>query len=331
MAYDPYISQKSNALMNFNLTYYDVETFKFEGEAKGSINGTIGLKDSQKNIQNDLITGGKSVASSLLSGVGVDFVNHHSTNANDGSNDLGINKNIFKLISSGVTNAFQSSVKGLPGIAAGLISGVFGGKGAEVKSVNLDFSVDNIRISGTGQNSGSFPAMPISVKIPGSQGVDNSQGIVPLYNEPLGIFNFLGMPNLNLTIKTWKRDRNDDPMQPGRIITETSSTLTIPQINYQRYIFINPSLSNIADVDVQCDLIADHGNGKYELNPTEYRAYSSGEYATPVEEIPYPDFFIRCIASVKPKGSEVKYYIYKYFDVKSSWNEVITYLDPIFQ
>lgn len=331
MAYDPYISQKSNALMNFNLTYYDVETFKFEGDAKGSINGTIGLKDSQKNIQNDLIKDSKSVASSLLSGVGVDFVNHHSTNANDGSNDLGINKNIFKLISSGVTNAFQSSVKGLPGIAAGLISGVFGGKGAEVKSVNLDFSVDNIRISGTGQNSGSFPAMPISVKIPGSQGVDNSQGIVPLYNEPLGIFNFLGMPTLNLTIKTWKRDRNDDPVQPGRIITETSSTLTIPQINYQRYIFINPSLSNIADVDVQCDLIADHGNGKYELNPTEYRAYSSGEYATPVEEIPYPDFFIRCIASVKPKGSEVKYYIYKYFDVKSSWNEVITYLDPIFQ
>lgn len=26
------------------------------------------------------------------------------------------------------------------------------------------------------------------------------------------------------------------------------------------------TLSNIADVDVQCDLIADHGNDKYELN-----------------------------------------------------------------
>lgn len=91
------------------------------------------------------------------------------------------------------------------------------------------------------------------------------------------------------------------------------------------------TLSNIADVDVQCDLIADHGNDKYELNPTEYSAYSSGEYAAPVEEIPRPIFFIRCIASVKPKGSDVKYYIYKYFDVISSWKEVVTYLDPIYE
>lgn len=326
MAYDPNLANKSNVLLNLNLKYYDVTNFKFTGNARGTINGTIGVK-SDNGILNNLITNGKSSAAAVLSGVGVKFIDRHTTaGTTDGSNDLGLSKSLFSKISAGVTKAMQSSVQGIPGSIVNFVSGIVSGGGASTQSVNLNFAVDSIRIEGTGTNSGSFPSMPITIKIPGTSTSTTTQGVSPLFTEPLGIFNFIGKPQLRLNISHWKRNRYDDPMQPGVMITETESYLNIPQNDYTQYIVVNPSVLDYADIEYECDLVAVHEDGYMEVNPTSYSAYDSGEYGSSFTPIPRPNFHVRCIVTVSPKNGEAKYYIHKWFEVSEIWNETTNWL-----
>ena len=330
MAYDPSISQKENLTMNLNIGYYDIQSFKFSGDAQGSINGTIGGTASSA-IKSELIKSGKAVSTAFLSGVGVDFVNHHSLSTNDTvNNDLGINNKIFELISTGVSNALKSSVQGLPSVAIDLLSGIIFGKGATTQSVNLNFAVDKINLEGSGSNSGSLPSMPLTIKIPGMKNIDTAQGIIPNYREPLGVFNFTAKPSMAITIRNWQRDRFDDPMQPGQRITESGASYSVPQHEYDGYVTINPALLQIADVNVDCKLVADYGGGDLRIEPMGDSVYNSGEFGAPEETLERPQFYVKCVATVKPKNGDVKYYIHKCFAIDVVWNDRYEYLDPIY-
>ncbi len=330
MAYDPNIKDLSDINMSFNMTYYDVTSFKFSGDAKGSINGTIGIGSSSNNIAHELSTTGKAAGTALLSGVGVDFINRHSK-GNDGNNDFGISKKVFKLMSSAVSSAFNNSVKGLPGAAIGILSGIIGGgKNNSPQTVNLNFKVDDINLEGTGANSGSFPSMPITVKIPGMKNMSTAQGVIPLYNQPLGIFNYVGCPDFTLNVATWKRYRYDDPWCPGMQITETGSTLNMPQTEQlDQYLKINPAVLEYADVDVRYDIIAKHKDGSTEINPEGYSSYDSGEHGTIATEIPHPTFYLQYTITVTPKNGDNGCVIYKTFYLNNIWKEKVTWLDPI--
>lgn len=330
MAYDPNVKNLTNINMNFTITYYDVESFKFDGEAKGSINGTIGLRSSSPNLSHALQTVGEASGTALLSGIGVDFINHHSKGS-DGSNDLGLGKKVFSMISSGVSNALSNATKGLPGAAIGILSGILGGKGSSKQTVNLNFNLDQIKLKGTGTNSGSFPSMPITIKIPGMKNMSTSQGIVPLYNTPLGIFNYVGIPDFIVRVVTWKRYRFDDPWCPGQQITETNSTVCLPQTEQlDQYLVINPAVLEIANVDVKYDIIAKHKDGTYEINPEGYSSYDSGEHGTSYTPLPHPKFYLQYTVTVTPKNGDNGCIIYKTFELNDIWRETVTWKDTIY-
>lgn len=330
LAYDPCVKNLNSITMSLGMNYYDVTSFKFEGDAKGSINGTIGLQSASQKISDDLKTFGKAAGTAILSGVGTSFIDRHKQgNGEDGANDLGLNKKVFKLISSGVSGALKNAAGGLPGMAIGLVSGIIGGSKTSTQAVNLSIKIGEINLEGTGSNSGSLPSMPCTIKIPGMQNMESSTGIIPLYNQPLGIFNFTAKPEIRLTVNTYKRYRYDDPWNPGSQITESWSTLNIPQHQFEQFVTINPAVLEIANVNVTYDLIADEGNGKLVANPDSYSVYNSGEYGSIEERLPHPTFFLQFKVTVTPKNGDGDYIIYKSFALKNVWKENVRWLPSL--
>ena len=324
MAYDPTIYNKNNLKMAIDLNFYDVTSFKFSGNAKGYINGTIGLQSEAQNIGEDFKNVGKSAGTAVLSSIGKSFLEHHSQ-GNNGENDLGLNKKVFSLISSGVSGALKNAAGGLPGAAIGLLSGIIGGAKSSTQAVNLTFNVGQINLEGIGTSSGSLPSMPTGIRIPGTANFSTAPGIMPLYSEPLGIFNFIGKPDINLKVYTYKRYRYDDPYNPGAQITETWSTLSVPQTQFDSYIVVNPSVLQFADVDIKYDLIADN-DGHIEINPNSYSVYDSGEHDAHHDVLPHPSFYIQITAKVTPKNGDADYTIYKSFDLNNVWSETVKWL-----
>lgn len=327
MAYDPKVQNLNNITMSLGMNYYDVTSFKFHGDAKGSINGTIGLESSSQTFSQELKSFGKASGKALLTGVGKHFV--ESQKIDGGGNKLGLSDKIFGKISSAVTGAFSNATNGLPGAALGLINGIFGGSKTSAQPVSLSINVGEINLEGTGSNSGSLPSMPCTIKIPGMKNMSSSAGVVPLYNKPLGIFNITKLPEIRLIVNTFKRYRHDDPWNPGAQITEWWSTLNIPQHSFDRYIEINPSVLEMADVDVKYDLIADEGNGKIVANPDDYYVYNSGEYGTIEELLPHPTFYVQFRITVTPKNGDGDYVIYKSFALNNKWTENVKWLPSI--
>lgn len=327
MAYDPNVKNLSNISMSLGMNYYDVTSFKFQGDAKGSINGTIGLESDSKTFSQELKSFGSASGKALLTGVGKSFIDNQAKKG--GGNKLGLNDKIFNKISSAVTGAFNSATKGLPAAALGLFNGIIGGSKTTSQPINLTLEVGEINLTGTGNNSGSLPSMPCTIKVPGMKNMSTATGIIPLYNEPLGIFNFTELPEIKLVVNTYKRYRHDDPWNPGAQITEWWSTLNIPQHAFERYIVINPSVLKVADVDVQYDLIADEGNGVIVANPDNYYVYNSGEYGAKEELLPHPTFYVQFKVTVTPKNGDGDYVIYKSFALNNKWVENVKWLPSL--
>ena len=327
MAYDPNVQNLSNISMSLGMNYYDVTSFKFQGDAKGSINGTIGLESDSKTFSQELRSFGSASGKAILTGVGKSFIDNQKKK--EGGNKLGLSDKIFNKISSAVTGAFNSATNGLPAAALGLINGILGGSKTSCRPINLSINVGEINLSGTGSNSGSLPSMPCTIKVPGMKNMSTATGIIPLYNEPLGIFNFTESPEIRLVVNTYKRYRHDDPWNPGEQITEWWSTLNIPQHTFERYIVINPSVLKIADVDVKYDLIADEGNGVIVANPQNYYVYNSGEYGTVEEQLPHPNFYVQVKITVTPKNGDGDYVIYKSFALNNKWVENVKWLPSL--
>ena len=97
----------------------------------------------------------------------------------------------------------------------------------------------------------SFPSMPIALYMPGTSIPASAVGRIPLYNKPLGVFNIQGRPALYLTHSIVKRNRHDDPYNPGETITEITEKLSCGQHqSFAQYLQINPEVEKIADVSV---------------------------------------------------------------------------------
>ena len=245
MAYDPNLSKLSSSqiTMSWGLNYYNIDKITIDGKSQGEIYGTIGGPD---NFLNDAKN---TACEGALSIVGLGTLEKLSINDKTGDNKIGLPKEAFKSIVSGIKGALSSASGGLPGMAIGFMNSVFGGNSESSTKVVSLRSKTSINLSGTFSSHGSVSSTPIDFKIPGTIIPHNSTGYVPLYNEPLGIIYWKGgaIVNIDETISTTMEPDEINGSGEYRVVHHRASDR---QQDYSKYVIINPSVEEIANVSI---------------------------------------------------------------------------------
>ncbi|EKA82108.1 hypothetical protein PDM24_09685 [Bacteroides fragilis] len=339
LAYDEQIAQLpyNSIQLNWYMNYYNVEKIDLNGDFVGTIKSAIG-SSSGNNIFSGLGNVGKVTGTGILAGIGDNFLYKNTINEETGENKLGLPKSIFKSAVKGIKSAISKSSSDLPGAIIGAFSAMFSSGNGESKLINLNIDA-KITLEGTAKSSGSFPGSPISFWIPGTSIPSSATGYIPYYQESLGVFNFIGKPKIEVTGKGEYiyYDYFDE--------TPVWATLNFPKLDLSQYIRINPTLKNIADIQIReanfllvpyvvkdysdmnvvsvtCDSI---GEGyintyttKYYVNPTEiFYRFEDG----PSPESAF-DFYARIILDVKPYNGSPTITIEKLFLLEQDFSKV---------
>ena len=307
LAYDKGISKLpyNSIQMAWYMNYHNVEKIKLGGDLVGTIKGTIG-SSSENNIFSNL---GKAVGdvakvagTGVVAGLGENFLTKNTINEDTGQNKLGLPNSIFKAALKGIRSAITNSANGLPGQIIGIFSAMFK-KGESPQLVSLNIKA-NINLEGTGLNSGSFPSSPTSFWMPGTSIPPTAIGYLPLYNESLGIFNFV---KGNITI-TGKRDiRILNVVDEGE--TVINETVSFYPRDFSQYLEFNPSIRDIVNIKIQKQellifvedkarsvttnaKVEEFGDEKGYVDPNEikcglYFGQSSPEEVPPFDEKPF--------------------------------------------
>lgn len=329
MAYDPSIVSipYNQVMLDFNLNYRQISELKLNGTQIGELKGTIGEQSKgefNKALKSEIKEGGKAV----LSNVSYDLLKKAQIDES-GLNTLGVNKRIFSSVIKSVSKLSSSSIGDFCGATLGVFSSIFGG----TKTNSTPFTANiNTSFEGKGniENDGSFPSMPIAMYMPGTNIPVGATGMMPLYNKPLGVFNMKGTPIIYLTHSIIRRNRHDDPYNPGATITEVTEKLSCGQAqSYEQYLQFNPEVQKIADVSVVKEqLFALDDAGNYYSN-REFSAYSSGEFGAPIENIPNVTFYVYFTIAVKPKDGSPSTYISKSFVLDNVTKTTETWLPDL--
>lgn len=325
IAYDPNIANipYEQIQLNFNFNYYDVTTIDLGGTQQGEIKGIIG-SSSSPNFFAPLKQGAKTVGGGVLAAISETSLSKYEINSETGENSLGLNKNVFKSIRKGLNSAISAATASLPGIVTSFLSGIIGGANTQPTPVSLNVNTE-IKLEGTGRNSGSLPSMPVSFWVPGTNIPSNAVGYLPLYNHSLGVFNFSGKPEIHIEVG-WPDcvEVPDEPFDPDRLVNECTTFAYIPRnIDYSQYLTINPEIKKIAKVEIEKqDLIfKDTITNKIMINPTRFVRITSGmayPQTTP-EEFPQGVFAVRFAIKITPNDNTQTSTIYKSFLLKDIW------------
>jgi len=309
LAYDPNISNISynQIQLKWQMNYHNITEVKLGGEMVGKLNGAIG--STEPDIFTSLNGLGKVAGTGILAGIGREFISHNTLpNDSTGGNKLGLPKNIFKDITKGISSALSGAVGGLPGAAFGLLSSIIGGSSGGPTPISFELKAD-LTLNGTGTNSGSFPAMPISFWMPGTNISSSASGYIPLYNKTLGVINFTGKPVIETKIEMIGEYSAADPYN-GYQYTNQIYKFHIPIDNdYSSYLIINPEILDIANVTIKKqDIVAvDHSeNSNYIVDRPSYQfeeGYTEWQ-SGPLPSVPfdYDEFCVRFMIEVKPKN-----------------------------
>ena len=231
LAYDQNLSSIPYNEIRFNwfLNYYSVSKIYLDGKMEGKLDAILGqgaVDHSNKMgniLQSDEL---KSIGTGVLAGIGLNSLERNKiSDAKDGqsNNKLGLKNGIFNALYNGVSSA----LKGSP--------------------VNYQL-MTTISLSGTSTNSGSFPSMPISFWLPGTENVINATGYVPLYNKILGVVNFKGKPDIK-SHEQYYEYQGFDP-EYGDYINEVHRIVFDTSKDYSPYLEFNPEVKAIADIRV---------------------------------------------------------------------------------
>ena len=328
LAYDPNLANipYNQIQLNWVLSSCNITQIKAEGGIEGVINGTIGSSSSNSsNIIADLKKTGKSAGSGVLAGVGATILKNNTINEETGENKLNFPKDIFKNISKGVSSALSAAAGNIPGAVIDILSGIFGGSssGPTAANFNIQASID---LEGTATNSGSFPSMPMSFWVPGTNIASNAIGFVPLYNKSLGVVSFIKpvddylsvYPNQGITTV------QEDPWN-GELLECLEMFMVFgPAKDYSDYLIINPEVQKIATVTVKKQTIY----VDYEQNGSTYTLFDPKRirwekwhprpelYYTPPTEPILIGHGVRFEIEVKPKNGSPSALIYKTFVIK---------------
>ena len=241
MAYDPNISQipYNQIQLNWNLNYYNVETIDLGGTLQGTIKGTIG-ESTSNNLFAPLKNLGETIGKGVIAGVGQKILSDHEINSETGENNLGLNNKVFKAASTGMKNAVSAAAGNIPGAIIGLLSAIIGGAKTTPIPVSLNVATE-IKLKGNGTNSGSFPSMPVSFWVPGTNIPSSTVGYIPLYNKKLGVVNFIGKPDVFIPVESRGSMVPDEPFDPDRMVQEVDYTAYPPsKVDYSNCLIINP-------------------------------------------------------------------------------------------
>ena len=319
MAYDSRLSGRDadDLLLLWHLNYYDIYDITIDGNSETELNGTVGKTTYGDDPFKD--AAGKTMEG-VFSMAGMEFMQSMVTDENTGENKIGISSSLFKSLLNGVTSAVSSFGSGIPSIALNLFNAIFGGAADNTsdKVVSLRGN-STITLGGNSEAKGSFPSMPITWWVPGTDMSGGISGYIPLYNEPMGVFYWNGSM---ITLKETKvvSYLEDDIMFTGTYyvhnITVDLSQADKNMSKYTSGVVINPYLKTIADVTVEaCELRAyDSEHNRFHEFPLRGTIYQSQWEA----DVPVPEFdkiIVKFIIKVQPKDGAPASYIYKTFDV----------------
>lgn len=306
LAYDPILEHipYDQLQLSWYLNYFLVQQLEMNGEICGIISGTIGGGGS--DIVSELISTGQSIGTGVLAGIGLNFLDNNKQGDN-GKNNLGLSKPVFDKVYSGISSALSGSMEELPGKAINLLSAIFGFNQSPTL-VDLRLEAD-INLTGTISSRGSFPSMPISFWMPGTNIASTASGYVPLYDQPLGVVGFIQSetePIVKTTADIYPVIERDPYDGSERSCTTIYLDIDLP--DYSDWLLINPAIKESADVFVTQKLMFDD----VEVKKHQLHRYFLGEFwDRPMwgtiswpEYNAMPDMCIRFIIEVKPKNGD---------------------------
>lgn len=320
IAYDPNLSQipYNEIQLNWNLSYYDINKFSFGGKQEGELKAIMGSSSQDNNIISQLTNVGEKAGTGIIAGIGESFISKYAVDPKSSedhkNNTVGLPNSLFSSISKGLSSAVSTAVGGLPGAAFSLLNAVFGWGGSSSQAIPYNYTLSTtITLDGTGTNSGSFPSMPISFWIPGTNMVSTATGYIPLYNNILGVVNFTGTP----TIRTYLLTCQDKYGSTTDYYYASQSS-----DDYSKYLIINPEVLKIADVSIRKQEIV----GLYE-SPTSYVKGNHFEqylfYEPPINRLG-----VRFMIEVKPKDGGSPSIIVKTLKLKEIRTTDAGYVGP---
>lgn len=283
-AYDPTIVPTTSAYppqFSFYINSINLDKVTLGGTQKGTLKGTIGSSaSSSSNFFSTITPILKPFGTGILAGLGSQFFTKNATS--DTSNSLGLPNGIFKDISKGLSSALSSATGSLPGAVTNILSAIIGGNsGSAMQTVSLNLSTQ-ISLSGSISSTTSFPSSPTSLYIPGSIKADangnyNVQNYIPLYNEPLGVFNLSNKPTVSEIIEI------SNP--PQRAICNYHCDYAIDKNSFQ--ILWNPAVTSIASITDLTEEVITSPSGVWSLSGTTGRkeSYSGSTIYTGKDKI----------------------------------------------
>lgn len=311
IAYDPNLSEVdgNNILMHWYLNYCNVDEINLNGTGTSEIKGTIGVSSDDNNAfdKNQPLEGAFAIS-------GLMFMDEMTENATTGANKLNINNSVFKALLNGVTTAVNSFGSGIPKIALNIFNAVFGGASDNPSPSVVSLKEDmQMNTNGNITSWGSFPSMPITWWIPGSDLSTVSTGYIPLYDEPMGVFYWTGDPDVVVRHITTTYQDQDDASFP--IVYKVHYiNVNLPQGHYLDEIVINPYLKTIAKVTVESyKLLAidTEKNRIYEF-PLEGMMHDNPYIAN--DPVPaFDEVAVQFLVKVQPKNGAPASYIQKTF------------------
>lgn len=324
LAYDPDIVNMpyNEVQLSWTLNYFSFYNISLGGEFNGEINGTIG-NGGGFDWKNESENAVKNLGKGLLTGVGISMWERAKTN-NDGSNKLGLNKTVFNKIGTALSSLLTATTKGFFGNVVGALSAVIGTGQVSPTPINMSMS-GTVTLEGKASTAGSFPSMPISFWIPGTNIPPSAAGYIPLYNKPLGVVNFTSRPKIHIYYRKTERSYIDDSVPGDQRVRETCEYATIHTEGiYENYLIVNPEVEKIANVDIiSQEILKKHGDEYMGAEQTYKNVSYDNPYLsqTGKREIVDMDFVVRFVIKVRPKNGGDVSYIIKTLDLEEEWDK----------
>lgn len=298
IAYDPMIagSTYQQTGLNWTLKWTNISDVDLGGTVTGTLNGTIS-------------SGGGGFDFGLLGQGALEAVGLSIFDNNKGpdpahpgnGNKLGLPGFVFEAAKDGLTS-------GLSGVVKNIASAIFGGSSTSTQQVNLTLNA-NIKLNGSITNSGALiPDPGLGLGLPGTSNSQTAPGLVPYYNEPMGVFNISGKPLVNVTVT-----EETDGTKPN---TYYRYAFKLDTTSFQPV--FNPAVLAVAQIQNyrrQLLLVSSVLTGGYETIG-RHKAVARSSYTVKLGGFPYSNA-VRISFDVVPKNGAPRSKIVKTFWARS--------------
>lgn len=235
IAYDASIT--STSFPNFGLAldakYVNLTDIRLDGSQTGTLEGTISTPASSFSLGGGLV----DVAKGSIEAFGLAKIDAV----------LSPTQTVVKL-KDAIKEALKGSIKGFFSAIIG------GGSGGSTQNVKLTMNT-KIQLAGTATSSGGL--VGIKLAFPGQLNSQTANGLVPAYDNVMGVFNLSSKPIITRTMKV---------NNPNTSNARTIFKFEVDQSSIQKV--LNPFVNSVADI-VQVSTEVVLINPTFNLKPTE--------------------------------------------------------------